>query len=546
VICRDANVSPQAGARITVEADRRTPLRRIWRYIGYDEPNYTYTHSGRALLSKLGSMADAPFCVRCHFLLCSGNGTGRPKWGSTNAYTEDADGRAVYSWDVVDRLLDTYIETGCVPFIEIGFMPRALSSAPAQLLYDDPRRGGWRFPPKDYSRWMDLVRALAAHCLSRYGLREVSRWYWELWNEPDIFYWQGTVEEYCRLYDYTVAGLLSAIPQARVGGPATTSPGNSKAGAFLRAFLEHCTSGTNAVTCQRGTRLDYVSFHSKGGGYGTEPDAPKVTPTIHTLTRHVMAGLAIVGDFAELRKHEVILSECDPDGWAAGSIRENPNLFYRNTEYYASYVACAACKLIDLEDQHGPRVDGMLTWAFQFEGREFFAGLRTLSTNGIDKPVLNVFRMLARLGGTRLRLVSDHARDTLSRDGADESDTLPDISGIAAIDSSDEIQIFLVSHHDDWDVRQSTRVSVCLTGLSGARRYVAWGEMVDAVQGNAHSAWARMGNPQPSNQAQYAKLVEASQLKTEEIGTVEVESGQCELSVTLPAHSVCLLRLCPG
>ncbi|MBC7238225.1 MAG: beta-xylosidase, partial [Chloroflexi bacterium] len=261
------------------------------------------------------------------------------------------------------------------------------------------------------------IRALACHCRERYGLREVSRWYWELWDEPDISYWRGSVEEYCRLYDYTVAGLLSAIPGARVGGPGTTSPGRPTAGQFLYAFLEHCTHGVNAITGTRGTRLDYISFHTKGGGYGVEPDAPKKTPTMQTLLSHVAAGLEIVARFPELRSHEIVLSECDPDGWAAGSIRENPNLFYRNTEYYASYVGDAVCKLVDLSDPRGPRVDGMLTWAFQFEGREYFAGLRALSTNGVDKPVLNVFRLLAGLGGMRLALHSDAARDPLAQGG---------------------------------------------------------------------------------------------------------------------------------
>nr|MBC8444570.1 beta-xylosidase [Chloroflexota bacterium] len=143
-------------AQVRVDVARRTPLRRIWRYVGYDEPNYTYTPSGLALLAKLGQMSDAPYFVRCHFLLCSGDGTGEPKWGSTNVYTEDEGGRPVYRWEVIDRILDAYLETGCVPFVEIGFMPEALSSAPPDLPYRGPRAEGWRYPPRDYGQWMDL------------------------------------------------------------------------------------------------------------------------------------------------------------------------------------------------------------------------------------------------------------------------------------------------------------------------------------------------------------------------------------------------------
>ena len=539
--------SGDSWATVWVDVDRREPLRRIWRYVGYDEPNYTYTPGGRLLLSKLGQMADAPYFIRCHFMLCSGDGTGSPKWGSSNVYTEDSDGNSVYSWAIIDRILDTILETGNTPFVEIGFMPQALSSAPPELPYEGARAEGWRYPPKDYRRWRDLIDALGAHCLGRYGLREVSRWYWELWNEPDISYWRGTVEEYCRLYDCTVDGLLSAIPQARVGGPGTTSPGRPEAGAFLRAFLEHCLHGVNAVTGQVGTRLDYLSFHTKGGGYGVEPDAPKKTPTLSTLVGHVDAGLGIIAEFPELRGHEVNLSECDPDGWAAGSIRENPNLFYRNSEYYASYVANAACKLIDRAGVLGPRVDGMLTWAFQFEDRELFAGLRTLSTDGIDKPVLNVFRLLARLGGMRCQLISDGARDPVLQEAGDGPDTPPDISGIAAIDQADRIQVLLCSHHDDWDVHQRTQVGVRVSGLESGKRYVVYGTMIDDTYANAHTAWVRMDKPRPPSAEQRLMLEEASRLERLRLEEVAVGAdGVADLAIPLRAHSVCLLEFVPA
>ena len=532
-------------ALVKIDTGRREPLRRIWRYVGYDEPNYTYTPNGRALLAKLGRLSDAPYFIRCHFMLCSGDGTGRPKWGSTNVYTEDQEGNPVYSWPIVDRILDATLETGCVPFVELGFMPRALTAAP-ELPYEGAKAEGWRYPPRDYGRWMDLIRALARHCLERYGLREVSRWTWELWNEPDISYWRGTAAEYGRLYDYTVTGLLSAIPQARVGGPGTTSPGHPQAGAFLRAFLEHCTHGTNAVTGKTGTRLDYISFHTKGGGYGVEPGAPKKTPTIRTLAGHVAAGLEIVAAFPELRRHEVILSECDPDGWAAGSIRDNPNLFYRNTEYYASYVAHAACKLVDLTNDLGPRIDGMLTWAFQFEGRELFAGLRTLSTNGVDKPVLNVFRLLARLGGTRLHLDSERARDPLARKEEDAPDTPPDISGIAAIDGVGTIQVLLCSHHDDWDVQRPTQIKLVLSGPTPGRTYTVTCRTIDATKANAHTAWVQMGRPRPPDESQLHKLHAAAQLEPERLANVVSVKGKVELAMTLATHSVCLLEFVPA
>jgi xylan 1,4-beta-xylosidase len=531
---------------IEVEASQALPLRRIWRYVGYDEPNYTYTDRGRELLAKLGAMADGPYFIRCHFLLCSGDGTGRPKWGSTDVYTEDAQGDPVYSWRIIDRILDAYLEAGCIPFVELGFMPEALSTAPPGAPYDDPRHGGWRYPPRDYHRWRGLVEALAAHCLQRYGLRQVSRWYWELWNEPDIFYWQGSAAEYCRLYDFTEAGLHAAIPQAKLGGPAVTSPGRGEAGAFLHAFLAHCVEGENAVSGERGTRLDLVTFHTKGGGYQADPQAAKRTPTVFTLLGHVERGLAIVAQHPALEGLEVVLSECDPDGWAAGTQYDNPNLNYRNTAYYASYVACAACKLLDLGAEGPNRVDGMLTWAFQFEGREVFAGLRTLSTNGIDKPVLNVFRLLARLGARRLSLACSGARDPLAEGRGDGAADPFDVSAIAAQDQSGGVQLFLVAHHDDWDLDRRTAVRVRLCGLEHGAMYAVTRSAIDRRAANAYTAWVEMGAPQTPSPGQVCVLQEASRLRREDRPDVVADDvGNGELTIALDGHAVCLLEMVP-
>ena len=536
--------SVTSSARVQVDVGHREPLRRIWRYVGYDEPNYTYTTNGKELLGKLGRMSDGPYFIRCHFLLCSGDGTGRPKWGSTNIYTEDQNGAPVYNWDILDRIIDTLLEMGCRPFIELGFMPEDLTTAPPGTQYDHIRQGGWRFPPRDYGRWMDLISVTAKHCLERYGLREVQGWYWELWNEPDApGYWQGSVEEYCRLYDFTEAGLHSILPQGRVGGPATTSPGRPEGGEFLKRFLAHCATGRNAVTGEAGTRLDFVSFHSKGGRFRPDPHAQKSTPTIYRMVRHVDAGLEVLQDFPQFGGLEVVVSECDTDGWAAGSKQDNPNLNFRNTEYYASYVGSMVCKLLDLAPDRANRVDGMLTWAFQFEDREYFEGLRTLSTNGIDKPVLNVFRMLAKLGNVRVAVASDRSRDPVATQGGDSADDLPDVSAIATIDESQGVGVLLASHHDDWDIRIDSQVDIDFTGLEPATHYVVERYLVSSNSGNSYSAWVEIGEPQNPTEEEVAVMRSASRLEAAHDAVTTSETGTCGYRVILPAHSVCLLRL---
>lgn len=516
--------------RYTAEVDltAASPLPRIWRYIGYDEPNYSCTSAGRELLAKIGALPDSPYYIRTHFLLCSGDGVGRLKWGSTNVCTLGDDGRMLFDWSIWDRIFDAHLESGCIPFVEIGFMPEALSSAPPGIRYDDEREGGWRFPPADFKLWGDLVAEVARHSMARYGSRSVSRWYWELWNEPDIFYWAGTPEEYFRLFDVTEAALHSVIPFARLGGPATTNPASEGGGRFLRAFLDHCAAGT---------RLDFITFHAKGGRFNRDPDAAKATPTIETLISNVRVGLEIVGDFAAFRDLEIVLSECDPDGWAAGSRRDNPNLDYRNSEYYASYLATSVCRLLDLADERGPRVDGMLSWAFEFENRAYFEGFRTLSTNGIDKPVFGSFKLLSRLGGRR-------AAFRVST--PDEAVAAPlRLSGIATIGPDGQARILLVHHDDDWDARVPADVTVELRGLPKRTSSVHVEELIlDSERSNTYTAWKGMGSPEAPTEEERGRLVDAQGLFKEE-RSLAASSAHCAIAVHMRSHAVHLLTVTP-
>ena len=120
------------------------------------------------------------------------------------------------------------------------------------------------------AKWGELCHQWAKHCVEKYGQAEVEKWYWEVWNEPNIFYWHGgdrgmnaaaVRQEYFKLYDYAVDGVRQALPSARVGGPETAG---GAGGPFLREFLEHCARGTNYATGKTGSPLDFISFHAKG------------------------------------------------------------------------------------------------------------------------------------------------------------------------------------------------------------------------------------------------------------------------------------------
>ena len=164
-------------AAISVDAARvLTPLPHVWRSIGYDEINWTYTPIGKSIYARLGTLGDVPYYVRNHNGLTSGSGLSYPAWGSTNVYTEDKDGNPVYNWEIIDRIYDTMTSAGCPPFVELGFMPLDLSSSRGDPSKQDPTHGTYfydlssRYPPKDYSRWQELIYTFVSHCWQRYGV----------------------------------------------------------------------------------------------------------------------------------------------------------------------------------------------------------------------------------------------------------------------------------------------------------------------------------------------------------------------------------------
>lgn len=239
---------------ITVDAGRTTgALPPVWRFFGADEPNYATMKDGRKLLLSLGKLRKGDVYFRAHNLLNTGDGTPAFKWGSTNVYTETKDGKPVYDWAVVDRIIDTYLARGVRPYLQIGFMPEAMSTAPSGTPYQHGWRpgfdynaiiSGWAYPPKSYDKWRELVYQWTRHNVERYGRAEVERWYFEVWNEANGAYWEAPREEFYKLHDYAVDGVRRALPTARVGGP-------DSAGAGARSWTASCAMSPAAPTMRR-------------------------------------------------------------------------------------------------------------------------------------------------------------------------------------------------------------------------------------------------------------------------------------------------------
>ena len=482
-------------------------------------------------------------------MLCTGNLHGVPKWGSTNAYTEDALGNPIYNWEIIDEILEVYLRNNGKPFFEICFMPFDLvDSKYFEGIHDWERnlryqRELWACPPKDYKKWYDLIFHLVSHCVEKYGQEEVLTWYWELWNEPDYaFYWKGAPEEFFKLYDYTEAAVHAVLKAAKFGGPATTDPNPDSSGLlFLENFLDHCANGINNVSGEKGTRLDYVSFHTKGGGFGFNLNAPKMTPSIKKIVSQVKTGLVAMNKYG-YGDRELVLSEADPDGWAAGGIYDNRNMNFRNTEYYASFVASAYNNIEKVAREMKADVRP-LAWAFMFVGERCFEGTRTFSTQGIDKAVFNLFKMYAKMGNKNIPFECSQAKDVLAYKDAFGTGEEPEVSGMASVSEKGDIQVLVYSHHDDYDISQEFHIELEVSNCSIGENCRIKHYRIDKTHSNAYTEWVNQGKPKYPLKEKYSAIKSRDGLellKPEE--TAKIGEGKLKLRFMLPTHGISLIE----
>ena len=534
---------------IAIEVDfasPKAPLKPIWAWFGYDEPNYTYMKDGKKLLTEISQLSKVPVYVRVHSLLVTGDGTAALKWGSTNAYTEDANGNPIYDWTIVDKIFDTFIKRGMKPIAQMGFMPEAMSTRPQPYKhhwkpgdnYNDIYTG-WAYPPKDYKKWAELIYQWVQHSVKKYGKKEVESWYWELWNEPNIGYWKGTTEEYIKLYDYSADAVKRALPTAKVGGPEVTGPAWDKSAVFLKTFLDHVTKGRNYVTGATGSPVDFITYHAKGD--------PKVVNghirmNMGTQLRDMDKGFEIVASYPALKHLPIIIGESDPEGCAACSEDFNPQNAYRNGTMYSSYTAASFARKYELSEARGVNLIGAVTWAFEFENQAWFRGFRDLATNGVDKPVLNVFRMFGMMNGNRVAVKQNLAYDYKKvRDESVRGEA--DINALAAIGTSlSNATVMVWNYHDDMVAGPDAAVEVSIKGLPVPKSLLSH-YRIDSTHSNSYEAWKKMGSPKQPTPKQIKALEKAGGLQLlSKPEWVITENGETVVKMVLPRQGVSFLQ----
>jgi len=538
--------TPEKSVTVDINFDKPVgEMYPMWAWFGYDEPNYTYMKDGKKLLTELAALSPTPVYVRAHSLLVTGDGTAALKWGSTNAYTEDANGNPIYSWKIIDSIFDTYIKRGMKPLAQIGFMPQALSTHPEPYRHywkpGDPYGDimtGWAYPPKDYDKWRELVYQWVKHSVERYGQKEVESWYWEVWNEPN-YYWKGTMEEFFKTYDYAADGVKRALPTAKIGGLDIASTRSEGAQKWLHAFIKHCISGTNAATGKVGAPLDALLFHAKG-----EPKLVNgvVRMNMAPQLKDIATGFKIAASYPETKNIPLIIGESDPEGCAACGMATNPQNAYRNGTMYSSYTAASFARKYLLADKYGINFLGAVSWSFEFENQPWFYGFRDLATNGVDKPVLNVFRMFGKMSGKRVAVKSDRMKPLEEIIEKSVQGEQPEIGALASIDKK-TAGIMVWNYHDLDQQGAAEQIRLQLSGIP-KKKVTVTHYTIDSEHSNSYEVWKKMGSPQNPSVEQIATLEKSGQLAT--VGKakkMDVKNGELVVEIALQRQAVSLLKL---
>jgi len=423
-------------------------------------------------------------------------------------YGKDKQGHDVWNFSYIDQIYDGLLDIGVRPFVELSFMPVKMSSDP------NSKFGFWYgpnyAPPAAYAKWDELIRRFAEHLVERYGIDEVSTWYFEVWNEPNIGFWAGMPHKptYYELYEHTAKALKAVNAKLRVGGPSTAQA------AWVGQFL--------ADMSKKGIPVDFASTHVYANDksedvFGTHEIVPRedmvcrATKKVHD---EIMA--------SPLPKTPFVMSEFN------ASYANEPDV--TDSVYMGPWIA-------NMIRQCDGYVDDMSYWTFSdvFEEQgivktPFYGGFGLIAERNIPKPAFNAFALLHRMGNERLALDSTSALATRTADGH---------LVLALWNYAPPDGIGPTYHGPSQGARPTQHFSLKIEGA--ATNAAVSISRVDAEHGNVVKAFDEMGRPPFPSRAQIVQLRAAAQLPTAE--TRHLEGGRLEIDV--PTHGLVLIEVAP-
>jgi xylan 1,4-beta-xylosidase len=471
---------------ITVDAHAQsTPFPHYWEQMfGSGRANLAMRRNYSDDLQRVKKVTDFRY-VRFHAIFDDENGV----------YDEDAQGHPIYNWSYVDQIYDGLLANGVRPYVEISFMPKKLAAHPQDI------QGFWYTPiispPSDYAKWDALITAFANHLIERYGIDEISKWYFEVWNEPNIGFWGGIPAQstYFELYDHTARALKAVSAKIQVGGPATAQA------AWVGDMIAHATK--NDVP------LDFVSTHVYG-----DDSAKDVFHDNRPVPPHQMVCLAVD------KVHQEIAKSARPD---IPLIWSEFNATFMNEQPITDSIYMGPWMADTIRECDG-KVNMMSYWTFSdvFEEQgvlktPFYGGFGLVAEDGIPKPAFNAFALLHELGSERLAVSGDDVLVTRRNDGS---------LVIAA-----------------WNLVEPGATGAAKTitfDLSGVSKHAhATVRRVDAFHGDTLGAWKKMGSPKYPTQKQVEELRTASETGPPEVLPIQHH----QFTLNLPPMGLAVVEL---
>jgi xylan 1,4-beta-xylosidase len=343
------------------------------------------------------------------------------------------------------------------------------------------------------------------------------------------------LKDYCMMYDYASDAVKRALPGARFGGPHTTGGGAW----FLEPFLRHSLYDTNYATGKIGAPLDFVAFHAKGSPGLVDG---VVRMGMKSQLNNIKDNFSVITSFPEIKNLPVIIGESDPEGCAACGVMTHPQNAYRNGTLYSSYTAASVARIYDMADYYGINLIGAVNWSFEFENQPWFAGFRSLATNGVGKPVLNVFRMMGMMSGSRVEVSGNlkYNFESICDSGVRGKET--DINALACRDKN-TVTVLLWNYHD-FDIHDAgSPVEIKIKGIP-AEKITVTHYRVDKQYSNSYEIWKKMGSPQNPTDSQIMELEKAGKLKTlSEPEEMKVAGLAAAITMQLPRQAVSLLKI---
>ena len=433
------------------------------------------------------------------FKYIRGHGIFSDDVGIYREYEIDGEIHTFYNFTYLDRIIDSYLELGIRPFLELGFMPEKLKSGEQTIFY-------WKgnvTPPTSYEKWAGLVKATLNHLIERYGREEVITWPVEVWNEPNIGFWAGTMEEYFTLYEYSARAVKEVDPRIQVGGPVICGVETEK---WLRAFFEFCI--------ESGAPLDFVSRHC----YTANQPTLRGHYIYHTLNEptymieELKETRAIMADYPQIADLPLHITEFNSSYVPVCPVHD--------TDFHAAYIA-------RILSEAGEYADSYSYWTFSdvFEEQDvpkavFHGGFGLVALNSIKKPTFYAFEFFSRAG-----------KELLYRD-----DNL--------LVTRDEDRYVIIGWNWGEKKENDTAKSYKLKLPAISEEAILIKKEVGGAQGNPLRTWSNLGKPRTLNKEQLAVLqASAEPLQRDE--KLVAENGSYELELNIAVNHLCMLEILP-